>query len=126
MQKKCRFAEEMSDEGVDDAVKRELDSSIYIQKYTDDAFKKLNRDMVEYNKHAEKILMKSQEVGAFLASNPDYKASNLIALARDAGGSQLVDKIMRSQSMLGSLPTAKMEAVLNKMQQIYPALGTSK
>lgn len=55
----------MSDEGVDDAVKRELDSSIYIQKYTDDAFKKLNRDMVEYNKHAEKILMKSQEVGAF-------------------------------------------------------------
>lgn len=114
----------MSDEGVDDAVKRELDSSIYIQKYTDDAFKKLNRDMVEYNKHAEKILMKSQEVGAFLASNPDYKASNLIALARDAGGSQLVDKIMRGQSILGSLPTAKMEAVLNKMQQIYPALGT--
>lgn len=123
---KCRFAEEMSDEGIDDAVKRELDSSIYIQKYTDDAFEKLNRDMVEYNKHAGKILIEAPEVGAFLASNPDYKVSNLIALARDAGGSQLVDKIMRGQSILGSLPTAKMEAVLNKMQQIYPTLGTSK
>lgn len=72
----------------------------YIQKYTDDAFEKLNRDMIEYNKCAAKILVEAPEVGALLASNLDYKVSNLIVLARDAGVFRLVDKIMRGKVFL--------------------------
>ncbi len=121
---KCDFSEKMSDEGIDEEVKRTLDSSIYIQKYTSDAFEALNKDMIEYNKKAVEILAKAPEVATFLAENPGYKVSNIIVLARDAGGSQLVDKIMHGQRVLGSLPKAKMEIILNRGQQIYPVLGS--
>lgn len=119
---KCRFAEEMSDDGIDDAVKAELEHAVYVQKYTDDAFELLHKTMMEYNDSARDMLIHSPEVAQFLGANPDYKYTSLLTLAKDAGGEALANKMMKGQSVLKSIPQANMEVVLNKVQPIYPVL----
>lgn len=119
---KCCFAEEMSDESIDDAVKAELDSAVYVQKYTDESFKLLHQTMIEYNTSARDTLINSPEVAQFLAENPDYKYTSLLTLAHDAGGDTLTRKMMQGQSVLKSIPKANMEVILYKAQSIYPAL----
>lgn len=119
---KCRFSKEMSDENIDDSVKAELDSAIYVQKYTDEAFRLLHQTMVEYHTSASDILIHSPEVAQFLAENPEYKCTSLLTLAHDAGGDILTRKMMHGQSVLKSIPKANMEVILYKAQPIYPVL----
>jgi len=118
----CSFDENMSDESINDIVKNELDSAIYVQKFTDEAFKLLHQTMIEYNNTARERLRNSLEVAQFLAANPDYKAKSLLSFAKDAGGDTLVRKILEGQSIYKSLPKADMEAILYKAQPIYPTL----
>lgn len=120
---RCRFTEEMSDESIDDAVKAELDSSVYVQKYTDEVFKSLHQAMIEYNATAKDTLIHSPEVAQFLVENPNYKFKSLLTLAQDAGGDALARKMMQGQSVLKSIPKANIEVILYKAQPIYPVLS---
>ena len=87
---KCSFTETMSDENIDETVREELDSAVYVQKFTDEAFKKLHRSMIEYNNTAKSTLLQSPEVKQFFIENPNYNFTSLLTLARDAGGEDLV------------------------------------
>lgn len=119
---RCRFAAYMSDESIETSVRAELDSAVLIQKYTDDAFKLLHRTMIEYNNDARDRLLNSPEVVQFYLAHPDYKVKSLLSLAQDAGGVELVKRMMQGQSILSSIPKANMEVVLYKGQKIYPVL----
>ena len=119
---KCGFTEKMSDENIDDSVKAELDSAVYVQKYTDEAFKSLHQAMIEYNTTARETLSHSPEVAQLLTANPNYKYKSLLTLAHDAGGDSLTRKMIQDQSILKIIPKANMEVILYKAQPIYPVL----
>lgn len=104
---------------IEDTAKSELNAAVLIQKYTDESFKMVMKSFKEYNKEAGKRLLEAPEVIEFLKSNPEYKIKSLLSLANDAGGNELVEKIMRNQSIVTDLHKAKIEVVLNKGQKIY-------
>lgn len=118
----CQISEEMSDEGIDDSVKSELDSAVYVQKFTDDVFKLLHQSIIEYNSSAVDLLSSSPEVHDLFAVNPNYKITSLLALAQDAGGDALVRKMMRDQKISKNIMRANLEVILYKAQPIYPVL----
>ena len=118
----CRLDVNMSDKSIDNVTKEELDSAIYVQKFTNEAFKLLHQSMMEYSTSAKERLANSIEVVQFLTDNPDYKAENLLSLAKDAGGEPLVKAILKGQSIRKTLLKADMEAILYKAQPIYPTL----
>ena len=119
---KCRFDKEMSDENIDDTVKAELDVAVYVQKYTENAFERLHRAMIEYNTTAKDTLIHSEEVAKFLATNPDYKYMSLLTLAKDAGGESLANKILQGQKIIKDIYKADLEIVMYRGQAIYPVL----
>lgn len=119
----CSVKDEMSDDGIAENVKKELDSCAYIQKYTEEAFSEIHKDMLESNARAVEFVMQSREIAEYLGTHPDYKIDGLVGLATDAGGIDLLRRAVHKMGFGKSLSNAKLEIVLNKDQQIYPVLG---
>ncbi len=119
---KCCFGDKMSDESIDESVRASLDGAVIIQKYKEDSFRLLHRNMIDFTCESKARLTKESKVSEFLTANPDYKFKSLLSLAIDAGGDELARRMLNGQKILSSLPKVDLEVVLNKGQQIYPEL----
>lgn len=123
---KCSFKDEMSDDGIAEDVKKELDSCAYIQKYTEEAFSTIHRetkDMIESSGRATEVIMRSPVVAEYLCAHPDYKFRDIFQLADDVGDKNLIVEAFNIRHFKVCLQEAKIEIVLNKNHQIYPVLG---
>jgi len=118
----CHFTSKMSDESIEDSVRQELDHSIFVQKYTDEAFTILHQAMIEYKSKSRDMLINSPEVLQFISGNPTYKIKSFLSLAQDVGGEEFANTLLKGQKIVSSIPKANMKVVLYKGQQIYPVL----
>ncbi|MDR3668183.1 MAG: hypothetical protein P4L35_15180 [Ignavibacteriaceae bacterium] len=98
----------------------DLDSSIYIIKYDNESFIKMHES---YCKNSEITIINfnnSPEVDKFLKENPDYKIESINKTCMDAGGMDLLRRIL-SFNHENSKDT-KAEAMINKHVGIYPTV----
>ena len=119
----CHYSERMGDHSILQHVKDNLSSAVLIRKFTDDTFELAHKAMLDYEKEAIERLAHEPQVLNFLQANPQYKVKSLLSLANDAGGDQLVSKVLMGQKVVSDLPKYNLEVILNKGQQIYPELG---
>ena len=119
---KIPVGNEVSDDDIESAVKNELEHSIYVQKYKDESFRKIHKEIVTANLNAVDKLVKSQKVTEFIKNNPGYTITNAIQLARDAGGDALVKEISSAMHLARGFAEAYYEVILYKGHQIYPTL----
>lgn len=119
---KIAVGNEVSDNDIELPVRNELVRSIYIQKYKEESLREIHQDVVFMNQRTAENLLKSQKVMNFLKNNPQYKVTNGIQLALDAGGTELVKEITAAHRVAHGFTEARYEAILNKSEQIYPTL----
>lgn len=115
------FENYSGDDSTEDAVKSQLDSSILIQKYTDESFEILRNSLKKYNIEAKERLIHSPEALQFIATHPDYKIKSLLSFAQDIGGEDFVNHLLHGQQIISDIHKTQIEVVLNKGQQIYPS-----
>lgn len=98
----------------------DLDSSIYIIKYDDESFIKMHESYCKDNEITFNNFKISPEVDRFLKENPDYKVESINKTCMDAGGIDLLRRILSfSHANSKDLRT---EAKINKHGPIYPAV----
>lgn len=108
----------MDDSCIMEQKDNDLDRSIYIIKYDDESFKKMYESYCKDNKISINNFENSPEVDKFLKENPDYKIESINKTCMDAGGIELLRRIL-SHSHSNS-KDIKTEAIINKHAGIYP------
>lgn len=119
---KISVGTEVSDNDIESSVRNELAHSIYIQKYKEESLRQIHQDVITINQSAIEKLLKSQKVLDFIKDHSNYKIDNIIQLAKDAGGTELVKEITSTVRLAHGFAEACYEVILNKGNQIYPIL----
>ena len=119
---KVAVGNDVSDSDIELSIINELSRSIYIKKYEDESLRKIHKNIVTlYQSTVEKIIQ-SPKVIEFLNNNQNYKITNVIQLAKDAGGTELLKEITSAGRLAHGFTEACYEVILNKGNQIYPTL----
>ena len=113
----------MDDSCITQQKDNDLDKSIYIIKYDDKSFKEMHESFCKDNEITLNNFKSSLEIAKFLKQNPDYKVESINKICMDAGGMNLLAKIMSSSHTRNNRDT-RTEAVINKHAGIYPTLSS--
>lgn len=117
------FDKHAGDESIMGDVKKEITSSVLIQKYTDESYRMLCNSIKEYNEESKTRLIQSPEAIQFIRDNPEYKIKSILSFAIDIGGEKFANQMLSGQSIVKDVYNSNMEVILNKGQQIYPSLS---
>lgn len=112
------ICDDMTDNSINEMQKKKLETSICIIKYSNDVWKEIHKEWEESNNRIFTRAMNSPEVREYLAKHPDYKANTIVDLLNNAGGIELVRKVM-SGGFGKSILNGQREIVMNKAQVIY-------
>lgn len=115
---KVTISEDMADSAIDVEERNKLETSICIVKYTENSWKEIHEEWEEYNKKIINRAINSPEVKGFVMKNPHYQPSNVFDLVKEAGGIELLKKIM-SVPVGRAFMNGQKEVVMNKAQKIY-------
>lgn len=99
-----------------------LDKSIYIIKYDDESFKEMYESNLKDSEITLNNFKNSPEIEKFLTENPDYKIESISKTCLDAGGDNLLGRIMSFRYTRNN--DTKTEATINKHSNIYPTLSS--
>lgn len=97
-----------------------FDMCIYIEKYTDESFIKFYNGLKEDDRVTRESFSRSHEINTFLKNHPDYKFINIPQTCMDAGGKNLLNRIMCFENADVVKNIYKKEAIINKTNIIYP------
>lgn len=112
----------MDDSCITQQKDNDLDKSIYIIKYDDKSFKEMHVSYCMDNEITINNFNRSPEIAKFLKENPDYKVESINETCMDAGGVDLLNKIISFSHTRRNNADTKTEAVINKYTGIYPTL----
>lgn len=99
----------------------DIDKSIYIIKYDNKSFEKMHRNFCKDYEITLNNFNNSREIAKFIEENPDYKQDSINKTCMDAGGLNLLKKIISNRYTMQEKNT-RTEAILNKHSGIYPVL----
>ncbi len=116
---KIPIGNEVSDDDIEQEVKNELNRCIYIQKYTEEAFKLMHKETVSNNYKFIEKLQSSTEVINYVQKNGITPNMHPFELAKKAGGEKLLKELF---SIAEFNIRTDYEIILNKSEQIYPNL----
>ena len=114
---------DVSDDSIDHEVREQLESAIYVLKYTEETYRTFHERVVNMNESMLQQVRQSAVIIKFLHDNPNYKIDSLADLANDAGGIELLNGILENANARSLIDAnLQYEGILNKGQQIYPSL----
>lgn len=119
------MAEHMDDTNIDEDIAKNLDAAIFIEKYDDSSFRMMHQNFCKDLEIVQRNFDNSKEIRDFLKKNPEYTVESINKTCLDAGGIQLLQKIIQMPHTMNE-KGATTEAVLNKHTNIYPELFPSK
>lgn len=115
------MAQYMNDSCISELQNNNFDKSIYIVKYDDKSFKEMHESFCKDNIITLSNFENSPEIAKFLSENPSYTLESINKTCIDAGGINLLTKIMSFTHTMKNRD-AKTEAIINKHTNIYPEL----
>ena len=116
-----KISQYMDDNCINKLLGNNLDNSIYIIKYDDKSFREMHENFCRDARITLDNFKNSPEIINFLSENPNYKAENINTTCFDAGGINLVEKILSLNHT--QKHSYKKEAIINKHTNIYPTLS---
>lgn len=116
-----KFSQYMNDNCINKLHGTNLDNSIYIIKYDDKSFREMHENFCRDNIITLNNFKNSPEIINFLNENPDYTVESINKTCLDAGGIDLVKKILNLSHTQKNTYTK--EAIINKHTNIYPTLS---
>lgn len=111
----------MDDSCILNLIGNDIDRSIYIIKYDDKSFKEMERDYSKDHEITMNNFYSSIEISRFLKENPDYEVRTVEETCMDAGGINLLSRIICSKYQQQN-KSMKTEAIINKHTNIYPTI----
>lgn len=96
-----------------------LERSIFIIKYDDKTFEEMSKDFCFDSQTTMRNVQNSPEIQIFLEQHPEYKEKGINKICIDAGGVDLLRRIV-SLTHMTSNTNGRKEAMLNKHENIYP------
>lgn len=112
----------MDDSCIYEQPDNDLNKSIYIIKYDDVSFKEMYESNLKDSEITLNNFKNSPEIEKFLIENPDYKIESINKTCLDAGGDNLLRRIMSFRYTRNN--DTKTEAIINKHSNIYPTLSS--
>lgn len=102
---------------------KEYKECVYIEKYTDYAYKKIILTAKEDFKQQKETVINSVEFNQFISTNPHYsfKDKDLLEICQNIGGDIFMRKIFQLRhNTMRLYENSQREAILNRNQNIYP------
>lgn len=113
----------MDDSCIAQLTDNDLDRSIYIIKYDDNSFREMHKSFCLDDEITLNNYNSSPEIIRFLKENPNYRMESINTTCMDAGGENLLTKIISFRHTRNNIST-RTEAVINKHASIYPAVSS--
>lgn len=117
-----KMSPNMDDSSIAEQPDNDLDKSLYIIKYDDISFKEMYESNLKDNEVTLNNFRNSPEIVKFLTENSDYKIKSISETCLDAGGDDLLGRIMSFIYTRNN--DTKTEAIINKHSNIYPTLSS--
>ena len=84
----------LSDDNIDQSIKKELERSIYIQKYKEESIRLIHKEVVPNNSEFLYKLINSKQVVDYLHKNEISPGMHMFDLAKKAGGDKLLKELL--------------------------------
>lgn len=103
----------------------DVDRSIYILKYAEQAFIDMHKNFCLDSKITQNNFNSSPEIKMYLAEHPDCVIESINKICMDAGCLNLLSKII-SHKYTQQEKNGRMEAIVNKYSNIYPSVSLTE
>lgn len=100
----------------------DLESAVYIGKYSDEVFRTRHFDWCVDRRWAEKRFKSNEKIQQYLKTHPEEKDKGIEEICLTVGGQRLLEEIVVDTMLLRSR-YLKVEVKLNKGRKIYPTIS---